>query len=214
METIDLSSYSLLATGYPRTADTIDNSYATNTGNSQFPNLATLTNLAAITAGLDAHVVFAIESMESNFGIGLPAGDTDIMQACGNNTTTCPTVMAALVTGCQTLQSKLSSEGTYPLAASYYNCGVAESSSGNSYCSGTTISPYGAAVIYLAFQQSFSGALTNGYGGFVPSGSGTGATANVMQTAVNGGSCYSPGNLCGNTNFEFGGGCMQIDQMS
>ncbi len=41
MEIIDLSSYSLLATGYPRTVDTIDNSDETDTGNSQFPNLAT-----------------------------------------------------------------------------------------------------------------------------------------------------------------------------
>lgn len=216
METIDLLSYSLLATGYSRTADTIDNSYATDTGNDQFPNLATLTNLAAMQIGLDARVVFAIESMESSFGLGLPSGDTDIMQACGNSTSTCPTVMSALITGCQTLRSKLSSEGTYPLAASYYNCGVAENSSGDivAECSGTTISPYGAAVIFLAFQQQFSGTLANGYAGFMPSGSGTDATANVMQTAGNDGSCASPGNLCGNANFEFGGGCMQISQMS
>jgi hypothetical protein len=193
--------------------DSIDNPNATDTGNSSFHNLATLTNLAALYVGVDSRVVFAIEAMESEFGTILSPGDNNIMQTdCSGGA--CATVLGALIQGCQTLLSKKNSEGSYPSAASYYNCGVATDSSGGTVasCSGTTISPYGAAVMFLAFQQAFSGTFADGYQGFTPSGSG--GTVNAMKTAGTNPSCSSPGYLCGNTNFNFGGGCVEISQMS
>jgi len=150
--------------------------------------------------------------MESNFGTELGSGDNDVMQACTSDSP-CSTLIGALITGCQVLQEKLEAENTYPLATSYYNCGEAyENGQPVASCQGTVISPYGAATIFLAFKQAFSGTLSNGYRGFTPTGDGT--TASVMETAVKNPTCNSPGTLCNNTDFAFGGGCVEISEMT
>ncbi len=214
MQSVDLNNYSIVNqyTGVPVTKAAINSPDV----NAVYAHLETLANLAAIVYGVDTRAVLAICAFESSYGVGVTSTN-NIMQTTSPDSYA--TAMGGLLGGCSVLASDLSSYGgDYPVALSYYNCGVA-TSTGNDTCTGsgvlgsaggTDISPYGAGTTFLALS-GFSGVFQNGYGGYHPTLNGP-TDASVMATANT--TTSGPPYMCGCCCDQFGGGGMTISQMA
>ncbi len=127
MQSVNLTNYSLVNdyTGVPVTKAAINSPNV----NAIYAHLETLANLAAIAYNVDTRAVLSICAFESSYGVGVTSTN-DIMQTGQSYLT----ALGGLLGGCAVFADKLSSYGgNYPVALSYYNCGVA-TSTGNSTC--------------------------------------------------------------------------------
>lgn len=213
MQSVNLGNYSLVGgyTGVPVTKGAVNSSDV----NAVYAHLETLTNFAAMVYGIDTRAILAICAFESSYGVGVTSSN-DLMGTGG----TYLTALAGLLAGASVLSNKLSTYAqNYPIALSYYNCGVATSTcSGCSYSSsevlgsagGTIVSPYGAGTTFLALSGS-AGVFQNGYGGYHPALNGP-TNASVMATANT--TTNGPPYMCGCCYDQFGGGGMTISQMA